>query len=517
VGIDLVREALIDSVGGFDAYEYITILALTIVMTLFGMTQGLMLGVFLSALTFVLQTYSYVHPIRHILRATSLRSSKIRTPQLSRFLEEKMREVLVVQLHGQLFFANATILAKHLESVLEQVVGKVRDGSSIGDEDDAESPSGHGVPHSTSKGTRIVVLDFTLVLGIDSSAAECIADLAKLCSKFHVQVVYVRGSANGFPCQVSLSDRLKQQIIETRSVSANDTNSNNNNSNNNKNSSSSSSSSKFEQTAPPENASTSTSSAALLSSAAAAAVAGSILNSKIARTKRASSLYVADDLDEAMLWCEEVCLIGVGESDLIEPEQHARNEKLLRSTPKYLEQLTLLCLQQEEQMPDAVGRLIKYFVSASVKSGEVLWRQGGVSDTAVLLVSGTLRSVVEEDEASSISSSSSSGSRSNSSTSISSIRNLTTIPSFPSAATTQDIYVGHLVGELGLINNVPRHGTLMALVDSSLLVLTKQSYAKMKEKEPRLALILSEICMQYMYKRITHVSNRIWESGSVPV
>jgi hypothetical protein len=63
------------------------------------------------------------------------------------------------------------------------------------------------------------------------------------------------------------------------------------------------------------------------------------LNSKIARTKRASSLYVADDLDEAMLWCEEVCLIGVGESDLIEPEQHARNEKLLRSTPKHLEQL----------------------------------------------------------------------------------------------------------------------------------------------------------------------------------
>lgn len=83
VGIDLTREALWDSLQGFDVYEYCVIVTLTGVMSIFGMTTGLMLGAALSALTFVLQTSNYVKPIRRKLRASTLKSTKWRTPLVS--------------------------------------------------------------------------------------------------------------------------------------------------------------------------------------------------------------------------------------------------------------------------------------------------------------------------------------------------------------------------------------------------------------------------------------------------
>jgi SulP family sulfate permease len=56
IGIDLTEEALgVDSLTAFDFWEYSSVVAITLVMTLFGMTEGLALGVFCAALTFTLQ------------------------------------------------------------------------------------------------------------------------------------------------------------------------------------------------------------------------------------------------------------------------------------------------------------------------------------------------------------------------------------------------------------------------------------------------------------------------------
>jgi len=171
VGIDLSREALWDSLKGFDVYEYAVIITLTIIMTLFGMTTGLLLGVGLSALTFVMQTSSYVKPIRRKLRASTLKSTKWRTPLVRRELSSLLGHVLVIQLQGNLFFANSTALAEELESILEsdrrdgdrERTGWVEGGR--GEESKEESFT------RTWREIKLVLLDFTLVLGIDSSAA----------------------------------------------------------------------------------------------------------------------------------------------------------------------------------------------------------------------------------------------------------------------------------------------------------------------------------------------------------
>lgn len=50
-------------------------------------------------------------------------------------------------------------------------------------------------------------------------------------------------------------------------------------------------------------------------------------------------------------------------------------------------------------------------------------------------------------------------------------------------------------GEYGLINGLKRQRTLTAKRDSELLVMQRHRYLSMTETDPRLALLLSRICM----------------------
>ena len=55
-----------------------------------------------------------------------------------------------------------------------------------------------------------VIIDFTLVLGIDSSAAQAIIKLRdQLSHQLGTKlVIFVPGSADGFPCETNISEQL---------------------------------------------------------------------------------------------------------------------------------------------------------------------------------------------------------------------------------------------------------------------------------------------------------------------
>ena len=55
-----------------------------------------------------------------------------------------------------------------------------------------------------------IIIDFTLVLGIDSSAAQAIMKLRdSLTNQFGIKLsIFVPGSSQGFPCEVNLSEEL---------------------------------------------------------------------------------------------------------------------------------------------------------------------------------------------------------------------------------------------------------------------------------------------------------------------
>lgn len=48
VGIDLTKEAIWDTRNGLDTFEYISVIIITLVMTVFGMTAGLATGITFS-------------------------------------------------------------------------------------------------------------------------------------------------------------------------------------------------------------------------------------------------------------------------------------------------------------------------------------------------------------------------------------------------------------------------------------------------------------------------------------
>ncbi|CAK0901671.1 unnamed protein product, partial [Prorocentrum cordatum] len=179
VGLDLSKEALVDSLEGFDTFEYSCVVLITITMTIFGMTTGLGFGLVLSAVSFTLQNMRHCEPVRGVMPATTLRSSAKRTSLEREVLKEGMRHVEVVQLQGTIFFGNATVLSSRVEEML-----------------------------AAKRSIKALVLDFTLVRSLESSAAETIAKIYAIARRHDVAVAYNRGDTEGFPTSAPLSRRL---------------------------------------------------------------------------------------------------------------------------------------------------------------------------------------------------------------------------------------------------------------------------------------------------------------------
>jgi len=192
VGLELSKEALVDSLEAFDTFEYTSVLLITIVMTTMGMTAGLGFGLVLSAVSFTLQHMRHCDPIRGVMPAATLRSSFRRTREERDLLYESLRHARVVQLQGTLFFGNATVLSSCCEEMLAASDGDI----------------------------HVLVLDFTLVRSLESSAAETIAKISTVTRRHGAVLIYNRGSTEGFPTSSPLSDSLSKLI--SQSGNAND-------------------------------------------------------------------------------------------------------------------------------------------------------------------------------------------------------------------------------------------------------------------------------------------------------
>jgi len=182
VGLDLSKEALVDSIEAFDTFEYVSIVLITITMTALGMTSGLALGILLSAISFTLQNISHSEPVRGVMSAATLQSTAMRNRAERDVLDRDLQHVQVMQLQGTLFFGNATGLSSCCDEMLAAASG----------------------------GIHTIVLDFTLVRSLESSAAEAIAKIFNITRKHGSELVINRGSTEGFPTSAPLSMRLQK-------------------------------------------------------------------------------------------------------------------------------------------------------------------------------------------------------------------------------------------------------------------------------------------------------------------
>jgi CRP-like cAMP-binding protein len=341
-------------------------------------------------------------------------------------------------LQGSLFFGNSQTISQELSKALEA------------------AETGPWADDSADDKPLVVIADFTLVLGIDSSAVDSIKSMAKVCAKNGCACVYVRGSPAGFPTFSNLSDSLRLQASLQRQRRGQRRRTSSTNSGGGDND--------FET--------------------------GSDGSNHGGDTEVGGLIFVVDDLDSALSLAEDLLLAS--QTDLATDLKELKFQEFLRNSPLHLVQLLHFAPN-----PRLVGSLMSHFSERTVRAGDVLWRQGDKSESCILLRQGKLRAQTAfngkaETEL-----------------------QLNSTPKGSSQEHVfEDILVGHLVGEFGLLKNDERTGALLAIEDSTVLELTWPAFYAMQDEEK---LLLHGICLQYLDLRTRRVDNFVASAQSLPV
>lgn len=171
LGIDLVREALLDTIGRVNRLEYLTIAVIIVVMTWSDFVVGSLVGIVLACLFFVMQT-SRQNAVRSVFNGNAARSTVRRHAAQRRFLGEVGRQTLIFKLQGSLFFGT-------INSV-EQLIRKMIDIATW-----EQNP------------IRFLIMDLTQVHSMDFSAAEAMTRIHRILSTKRVILVLCGVDVNG--------------------------------------------------------------------------------------------------------------------------------------------------------------------------------------------------------------------------------------------------------------------------------------------------------------------------------
>eukprot|EP00593_Proboscia_inermis_P012037 CAMPEP_0171301486 /NCGR_PEP_ID=MMETSP0816-20121228/10706_1 /TAXON_ID=420281 /ORGANISM="Proboscia inermis, Strain CCAP1064/1" /LENGTH=434 /DNA_ID=CAMNT_0011779143 /DNA_START=213 /DNA_END=1518 /DNA_ORIENTATION=+ len=343
IGIDLFLEGVYDSFNKFDNLEYSGIWFITIVMATKGMSAALVAGVISALSTYAVQSMTHINPIRGSMSAATLRSSVFnRSPEASAILDHNSTgrsKILVIQMQGHLFFGNVALFTDRIKELLAEKQG-------------------------SSDCPWIVIMDFTLVMGLDSSAAHSIGKLKQtLHQMFRIKIVFVTGSSTGFPCEYALRKELESSVENVEPS--------------------------FDQ----KDRSTSDESTVLLP---LAANFGSRNN---------PDGRVFDCLDSALRFCEgtliawkDPTIVNNGEIKFVDVASSISNagEWSLADEQKIaVGYLANLC--QGEESDDDMKELFSFFDREVYFESDVLWKQGDKSNCTKLLIRGNLLSLLENE------------------------------------------------------------------------------------------------------------------------
>ncbi|TFY58018.1 hypothetical protein EVG20_g8313 [Dentipellis fragilis] len=163
LGIDLVKEALWDTRHRVNRSEYITIISIMIVMTVWDFVIGVLFGIIVSSLFFVVQS-SQRQSIRAIHSGETVMST-VRRPSAHRaYIREASKQTTVIRLQGFMFFGTIT----HVEDTIRALI---------------ENPAPHPF-------IQFLVVDFSLVAGVDLSAAEAFVRIQRMMAARRIVLVF---------------------------------------------------------------------------------------------------------------------------------------------------------------------------------------------------------------------------------------------------------------------------------------------------------------------------------------
>jgi len=157
LGISMLVQWLWDSRKEMPAGDYLTMLAILVIVAGFGIVAGVLLGVVISMLSFVV-TFSRTSVIKYRFNGMVRHSNVERAPRELEVLRTKGEQLQGAVFQGYLFFGTATAVLDQLRSV----------------------------PGSA----RVLLLDFWFVRGIDASSVMVMRKLQKLCTDARTEVVF---------------------------------------------------------------------------------------------------------------------------------------------------------------------------------------------------------------------------------------------------------------------------------------------------------------------------------------
>lgn len=458
IGIDLFVEGVYESYEDFDLLEYSGIWLIVVVMTVYGMSAALVAGVISALSTYAVQSVTYLNPVRRKMTAATLRSSSwYRRPEAFAILDSDKigrKKILVIQLQGHLFFGNVASLTDSLKQILAEKKG-------------------------TDEEPWIVILDFSLVLGIDSSAAQAVTKLQGVMrNTFDVGLtIFVTGSKDGFPCDYGLSRKLSCSGDDDARDSGATVDLRENVDLDQQNTDGNDESFKFTRR-----------SVADVRGSMSIAETDLISPGTLRAAPKFPTNQVCHSLDSALIFSEDV-LIAREDPNLLDDDTNSHpciiddlkgKERLLEEKKLALHQLSNHCPGQDVEILEI---FFSRFEREVYEADQIVWRQGCSSDCVKLLVCGTLVSSLEDE-----------------------------------AGTSEHIPTGNIFGELGLVLGTKRLSTVRCLSALAVIYsLSRASWEDFNSTRPEIGRLVDRVAIHYLTHRVHHVSNRIFETRCLPV
>lgn len=163
LGIDLMKEALWDTFGKCHKLEYLTILAIVLIMGIHDFVVGILVGIVLACVSYVVQ--SSRHPAIRASYTGVVAESTVRRPRADgRYLNKVRGQIRVIKLGGFLFFGTIVSVEEYMRSLINE------------DEYDKQPVS-------------FIIVDFTHVNDVDFSSSEGFQRINRIVSRKNVKMI----------------------------------------------------------------------------------------------------------------------------------------------------------------------------------------------------------------------------------------------------------------------------------------------------------------------------------------
>lgn len=162
IAIEFMHEWLVEIKNKVTLPNYFIILIITIIIASKGFLTGLLVGLFLSLVMFVIR-YSNVNVIRAFMNGDLYRSTVERTEQENIILNNKGKEILIPIVSGYLFFGNSAFIVNKIISEVNQ---------------------------NKEYSTRYIVFDFSRVTGMEVTCFMSIIKLVQWCQQYKICLVF---------------------------------------------------------------------------------------------------------------------------------------------------------------------------------------------------------------------------------------------------------------------------------------------------------------------------------------